>query len=285
MKVVTTLFHLLRAAAEKWNADRAPRLAAALAYYATFSLAPLIFVTIWMAGLLFGNTTAQGYLLEQIRQIFGTESANFVHDLIAARQSFNSTALGLITLAGLFFGATGLFYGMQDALNTVWGLPPDPPRTFWRGLLGLLTDRAVPFVMVLASGGLLIAALAIGALLTILDPLISVLQPRSATLLTIVNLLIAFGSTALLFAVLYRVLPETRVHWRDVWLGALSAALLFTVGRFVLNVYLTYINVRTIFGAASSLVAILIWVYYSAQIFLYGAEVCYLDAQRHLPEP
>ncbi len=284
MKVVTTLFHLLRAAAEKWNADRAPRLAAALAYYATFSLAPLVIVTIWMASLLFGNSTAQGYLLEQIRQIFGTDSANFVHSMIEARQSSGSTWLGLITLAGLFFGATGLFYGMQDALNTVWRLPPAPPRTFWRALLGIVTDRAVSFVMVLASGGLLIAALALGALLTILDPLISVLQPRSATVLTVVNLLIAFGSTALLFAVLYRILPETRVRWRDVWLGSLSAALLFTVGRFVLNVYLTYVNVRTIFGAASSLVAILIWVYYSAQIFLYGAEVCYLDTQRRLPK-
>lgn len=284
MKIVTALFHLLRAAVEKWNADRAPRLAAALAYYATFSLAPLILVTIWMAGLLFGDVTAQGYLLEQIKQIFGSESANFVQGMIAARQSSSSTLLGLVMLAGLFFGATGLFYGMQDALNTVWCLPPEPPRTFWRALLGVVTDRAVSFVMVLASGGLLIAALAIGALLTILDPLIGVLQPRSATLLTIVNLLISFGSTALLFAVFYRVLPETRVRWRDVCLGSLSAALLFTVGRFVLSVYLTYINVRTIFGAASSLVAILIWVYYSAQIFLYGAEVSYLDAQRHAPK-
>ena len=284
MKIVTALFHLLRAAVEKWNADRAPRLAAALAYYATFSLAPLILVTIWMAGLLFGDAMAQGYLLEQIKQIFGSESADFVQGMIAARQSSSSTLLGLVTLAGLFFGATGLFYGMQDALNTVWRLPPEPPRDFWRAALGVVTDRAVPFVMVLASGGLLIAALAIGALLTMLDPLISVLQPRSATLLTIVNLLISFGSASLLFAVFYRVLPETRVRWRDVWLGSLSAALLFTVGRFALSVYLTYINVRTIFGAASSLVAILIWVYYSSQIFLYGAEVCYLDAQRHRPE-
>ena len=183
----------------------------------------------------------------------------------------------------LFFGATGLFFGMQDALNTIWRVPPDPPRSIWRALLGILTDRALSFAMVLASGGLLIVALALGTLLTILDPLISVLQPRSATLLTIVNLLISFGVAALLFAVLYRILPETRVRWREVWLGSLSAALLFTIGRFVLSVYLTYSNVRTIFGAASSLVAILIWVYYSAQIFLYGAEISYIDAQRHRP--
>ncbi len=283
MKIATALFDLLRAAAEKWNADRAPRLAAALAYYATFSLAPLIIVTIWMASLLFGDINAQSYLLAQIKQVFGADSADFVHSMIVARQSPNSTLLGFITLAGLFFGATGLFFGMQDALNTVWRVPPAPPRSIWRALLGILTDRALSFVMVLASGGLLIVALALGTLLTILDPLISVLQPRSATLLTIVNLLISFGVTALLFAMLYRILPETRVRWREVWLGSLSAALLFTIGRFVLSVYLTYSNVRTIFGAASSLVAVLIWVYYSAQIFLYGAEISYIDAQRHRP--
>jgi membrane protein len=188
----------------------------------------------------------------------------------------------LITLAGLLFGATGLFFGIQDALNTVWQVPPDPPRNVWRALLGIIQDRALSFVMVVASGGLLVASLAISTLLTVLDPLLSVLQPQSATLLTVVNLLISFGISALLFALLYRILPETKVRWREVWLGALSAALLFTVGRFVLSWYLTYSNVRTVFGAASSFVAVLIWVYYSAQIFLYGAEVCYVYTKRNL---
>ena len=276
MKVAAALLDLLRAAVDKWNADRAPRLAAALAYYATFSLAPLVVVTIWLAGLLFGDATAQNYLLDQIRQVFGPDSAAFVQSMIAARQSPSSAFTGLITLAGLLFGATGLFFGMQDALNTVWQMPPDPPRTVWHALLGIVQDRALSFVMVVASGGLLVASLAISTLLTILDPLLRVLQPQSATLLTVVNLLISFGISALLFAVSYRVLPETKVRWRDVWLGALSAALLFTVGRIALSWYLTYSNVRTVFGAASSFVAVLIWVYYSAQIFLYGAEVCYI---------
>ncbi len=280
MPYVTALFSLLRAAVDKWNTDRAPRLSAALAYYATFSLAPLVIVTIWIAGLIFGDTTAQSYLLEQIGRVFGPDSATFVQSMIAARQNANSV-LSLIVLAGLLFGATGLFFGMQDALNSVWQVPPKPPRNLWRALLGIFQDRALAFVMVLASGGLLIASLAISTLLTILDPLLSVLQPRSATVLSTIDLLISFVLTALLFAVLYRVLPETRVRWREVWLGALSAALLFTVGRFALSLYLTYSNVRTVFGAASSFVVVLIWIYYSAQMFLYGAEVCFIYAQRH----
>ncbi len=281
MPYVTALFSLLRAAVEKWNADRAPRLSAALAYYATFSLAPLVIVTIWMASLIFGNSTAQSYLLEQIGRVFGPDSAAFVQAMIAARQNPSSVLISLIVLAGLLFGATGLFFGMQDALNSVWQVPPKPPRNLWRALLGIFQDRALAFVMVLASGGLLIASLAVSTLLTVLDPLLSVLQPRSATALSTIDLLTSFVLTALLFAVLYRVLPETHVRWREVWLGALSAALLFTVGRFALSLYLTYSNVRTIFGAASSFVVVLIWIYYSAQMFLYGAEVCFVYAQRH----
>ena len=272
MQVVTALFDLLRAAIEHWNADRASRLAAALAYYATFSLAPLVIITIWLAGLLFGNAAAQSYLLAQIQQVFGADSAAVVRSMIAAQRSSGSAFFSIITLVGLFFGATGLFFSLQDALNTIWQVPPDPPRSIWRALLGIVQDRALSFALVAASGGLLVAALALSTLLTALDPLVSVLQPQSATLLTSVNLLISFGLTTLLFAVLYRVLPETVVRWREVWLGALSGALLFTVGRFALSLYLT---------AAGSFVALLVWIYYSAQIFLYGAEVCFVYAQRH----
>jgi membrane protein len=241
----------------------------------------LVIITIWLAGLLFGNAAAQSYLLAQIQQVFGADSAAVVRSMIAVQRSSGSAFFSIITLVGLFFGATGLFFSLQDALNTIWQVPPDPPRSIWRALLGIVQDRALSFALVAASGGLLVAALALSTLLTALDPLVSVLQPQSATLLTSVNLLISFGLTTLLFAVLYRVLPETEVRWREVWLGALSGALLFTVGRFALSLYLTFGNVRTVFGAAGSFVALLIWIYYSAQIFLYGAEVCFVYAQHH----
>ena len=270
---------LLRQAVDRWNADRAPRLSAALAYYATFSLAPLALVTIWIAGRIFGDAAAQRYLIDLIALNFGADSAAFVQEMIGSvYRSSTSPLFGLIAVIGLLFGATGLFFGMQDALNTIWNVPPDPPRNVWRSLVAIFQDRALSFVMVLASGGILTVALAISTLLTVLDPLLRVLQPQSAALLSVIDLLISFAIATILFAVIYRLLPETRVTWSDVWLGALSAALLFTMGKFALSLYLTYSNIRTVFGAASSFVVVLIWIYYSAQIFLFGAEVCRVDA-------
>ena len=281
MLLLKNLALLLRQAGDRWNADRAPRLAAALAYYATFSLAPLALVTIWIAGLIFGDAIAQRHLVDLIAQNFGSDSAAFVQSMIgSAYRNSTSPLIGFIAIAGLLFGATGLFFGMQDALNTIWNIPPRPPRNVWRSLLGIFQDRAMSFVMVLASGLILTVSLAISTLLTTLDPLLRLVQQHSAALLSIGDLSMSFVIVTLLFAVLYRILPETRVTWRDVWLGALSAALLFTVGKFALSLYLTYSNVRTVFGAASSFVVVLIWIYYSAQIFLYGAEVCRVYADR-----
>jgi membrane protein len=281
MLLLKNLVLLLRQAVDRWNADRAPRLAAALAYYATFSLAPLALVTIWIAGRIFGDATAQRYLIDLIAQNFGADSAAFVQEMIGSIYRNSASPLfGFIAVIGLLFGATGLFFSMQDALNTVWNVPPDPPRTWWRTLLGLFQDRALSFVMVLASGGILTVSLAISTLLTVLDPLLRVMQPQSAALLNIIDLLTSFAIITVLFAVIYRILPETRMTWHNVWLGALCAALLFTVGKFALSLYLTYSNIRTVFGAASSFVVILIWIYYSAQIFLFGAEVCRVFADR-----
>jgi membrane protein len=275
------LLELLRLAADRWNADKAPRLAAALAYYATFSLAPLALVTIWIAGLIFGDALAQNYLVQQIGKAFGADSAAFVQSMIGAvERNTSSTLFSVIALGGLLFGATGLFFGIQDALNTVWSVPPKPPRTLWRSIAGLFQDRTVSFLMVLASGGILTLSLAISTLLTALDPLLRILQPQSAAWLNLIDLGVSFAIVTALFAGVYRVLPETRISWRHVWLGALCAALLFTLGKFVLELYLSYSNVRTVFGAASSFVALLIWIYYSAQIFLFGAEVGRVAADR-----
>ncbi len=286
MLLLKNLVLLLRRAADRWNADRAPRLAAALAYYATFSLAPLALVTIWIAGLIFGDVIAQRHLVDLIAQNFGAESAVFVQGMIGSVYRYSSSPLfGLVALIGLLFGATGLFFSMQDALNTVWNVPSRPPRNLRRSILGIFQDRALSFVMVAASGVILTVSLAISTLLTALDPLLRLVQPHSAVLLNVVDLLTSFGTVAVLMAVIYRVLPEARVQWREVWLGALSAALLFTVGRYVLSLYLTFGNIRTVFGAASSFVAVLIWIYYSAQIFLFGAEVCRAYADRHGTQP
>ena len=281
MLPLKSLVLLLRQAIDRWNSDRVPRLAAALAFYATFSLAPLALVAIWIAGLIFGSAAAQSYLIDLIGQNFGADSAGFVQGMLNSIYHYSASPLfGFIALIGLMFGATGLFFGLQDSLNTVWSVPPGPPRNLWRSLLGIFQDRALSFVMVLASGGILTISLAISTVLTALDPLLKRVQPQSAELLNAIDLLVLFLIVTALFAVIYRLLPETRVSWRDVWVGALSASLLFTVGKFALSLYLTYSNLRTVFGAASSFVVVLIWIYYSAQIFLYGAEVCRVYADR-----
>jgi membrane protein len=277
---------LMRLAIDRWNADKAPRLAAALAYYATFSLAPLAVITIWIAGLIFGDALAQNHLVQQIEKTFGPDSAAFVQSMIGAvSRNSSNTLFSLIALGGLLFGATGLFFGIQDALNTVWNVPPKPPRTWWRNLLGIFQDRALSFVMVIASGGILTLSLAISTLLTVLDPLLRIVQPQSAALLNLIDLLTSFAIVTMLFAVIYRVMPEKRIAWPYVWLGALCASLLFTMGKFALGLYLTYGNVRTAFGVASSFVVILIWIYYSAQIFLFGAEVGRVYADRDAVAP
>ncbi len=282
MQPLKNLLLLLRKAGERWNADRAPRLAAALAYYATFSLAPLALVTIWIAGLLFGDATAQQHLLLLITQNLGADSASFAQSMIGSIfRNPTNPLFGIIAIFGLVFGATGLFFGIQDSLNTIWNVAPRPPRNFWHSVLGIFQDRALSFLMVLASGGILTLSLAISTLLTALDPLLRLLQPSSAALLNFFDLFLSFLIVTILFAMIYRVLPDTPVKWREVWLGALSAALLFTVGKFVLSLYLNYGNVRTVFGAASSFVGVLIWIYYSAQIFLFGAEVCRVSAQQY----
>jgi membrane protein len=282
MLALKNLLELLRQAIDRWNSDRVPRLAAALAYYATFSLAPLALVTIWIAGLIFGSTAAQSHLIDLIGQNFGADSATFVQGMLGSIYHLSTSPLfGLIALLGLAFGATGMFFGIQDALNTIWSVPPAPPRNWWRSILGIFGDRALSFVMVLASGGILTVSLAISTVLTALDPLLKRVQPQSAALINVIDLSISFIIVATLFAVIYRLLPEVHVAWRDVWLGALSASLLFTIGKFALSLYLTYGNLRTAFGAASSFVVVLIWVYYSAQIFLYGAEVCRAYADQH----
>src|SRR5512147_2154541 len=180
MLLLKNLVRLLRQAVDRWTADRAPRLAAALAYYATFSLAPLVLVTIWIAGLIFGDAIAQRHLVDLIAQNFGADSAAFVQSMLGyVYRNSTNPLFAFIALVGLLFGATGLFFSMQDALNTIWNVPPRPPRNVWRSILGIFQDRVLSFVMVAASGVILTVSLAISTVLTALDPLLRLVQPRS----------------------------------------------------------------------------------------------------------
>ncbi len=268
---------LYKTALDRWNADKVPRIAAALAYYATFSLAPLLIISIWLAGLIFGNEAAQGQVIGLLQQWVGQDHAVFIQGLLrAANRTINSPLTALVVITGLVFGAAGLFGQIEDALNTIWDVTPRP----WRGVKGLVRDRLPSLLMVLGTGSLLIVSLALSAVLSAFNHLLSGLAPGLAASLNTLNLFMSFGAMSLIFGITYKIVPDTSIAWRDVWLGALTASLLFTIGRFALELYLTYGYVTTAFGAAGSFVAILIWIYYSAQIFLFGAELCEVCAEQ-----
>ncbi len=268
---------LYKTAIDRWNLDKAPRIAAALAYYATFSLAPLLIVSIWFAGLIFGSEAARSHVVNLVSRLVGADTAAFVESLmLAANRTSSGSLAAIVIIAGLLFGAAGLFGQIQDALNTIWDVPPRP----WRGVKGIVQDRLPSMLMVLGAGLLLVASLALSTVLSTINHLVSGIAPDLAAQLHGINLITSFGIIAAIFGVTYKIVPDTAIAWGDVWLGALTASLLFTVGRFALELYLTYSHVTTSFGAAGSLIAVLIWIYYSAQIFLFGAEMCEVCAEQ-----
>jgi membrane protein len=263
------LWRLLTAAASKWSEDKAPRLGAALAYYTVFSLAPLLVIIIGIAGLVFSQKAAEGAIVEQISGLVGEQSAAAIQAMLAKAHTPSSGALATIVgIATLLLGASGLFGQLQDALNTIWGVEPKPGR----GVLGMLKDRFLSFVAILGTAFLLLVSLVLSALLAAAGRAFNALLPAPETVLHIANFLLSFGVIMALFAMMFKVLPDVKIAWRDVWLGAGVTSLLFTVGKYALALYLGKSDMGSAYGAAGSLVIILVWVYYSAQILLFGAE-------------
>jgi len=271
------LWNLLTTTASKWSDDKAPRLGAALAYYTVFSIAPLLIIVIGIAGLVFGEQAAEGAIVQQISGLVGGQSAAAIQTMLANARTPSSgglaTILGIVTL---LIGASGLFGQLQDALNTIWGVEPKPGR----GLLGMIKDRFVSFVALLGTAFLLLVSLVVSAGLAAAGSAFKALLPAPETVLHLINLSVSFVVITGLFAMMFKVLPDVKIAWRDVWLGAAVTALLFTVGKFAIALYLGKSDVGSGYGAAGSLVIILVWVYYSAQILLFGAEftAVYADA-------
>jgi membrane protein len=252
-----------------WYQDRAQRLGAALAYYTVFALAPSLVIVIGVAGLVFGRETAQGHILEQIRDLVGEQGAQVVEATIQSAQdpkaSVTAISLGLMTLV---FGLWGVFSELQDALNTIWGVTPKPGR----GVMGVLKDRVWSFALVVGIGFVLLVSLALTALLAMLGTYFGHLLPLPTVLLQTINFAISFVVITVLFAFTFKLLPDVKVAWQDVWLGAAVTSVLFSVGKLLIGLYLGKSGVASVFGAAGSLVVILVWVYYSAQILYLGAE-------------
>ena len=259
---------MLGATVSDWYEDRAQRLGAALAYYMIFALAPGLIIVIAVAGLLLGPD-AEAHIVGQIRGLIGAQGAVAIEATIRSARTetlgVTGTALALIPLV---FGLWGVFGELQDGLNTVWGVAPRPGRR----MSAIVKERFWSFAMVVGIGFVLLVSLAVSAWLVAVGTYFGHLLPAPAAALEAVNFVISFAVITVLFAMTFKLLPAVTIAWRDVWLGAAVTSLLFTVGKFVIGFYLGRSAVASAYGAAGSLVIIVVWVYYTAQILLFGAE-------------
>jgi len=261
---------ILRETFSQWIEERAPRMAAALAFYTTFSLAPVLIIAVAIAGLVFGRDAAEGKVVGEVQGLIGVSGAQSVQDLIEnARRPVSGAFATVVSVITLLFGATGVVGELQDSLNTIWNVKSRPKG----GLLAIVRTRFISFAMVLAIGFLLLVSLVLSTVLSALTRYAGQRLTALDSSVPMLDLCLSFAVITVLFALLYKVLPDARIRWRDVWAGAAIASLLFAVGKLGLSYYLGRSNVASTFGAAGSLVVLLLWVYYSAQIFLFGAEL------------
>lgn len=267
------IWTLLRETFSAWNSHEAPRLGAALAFYTILSLAPLVILVIAIVALVFGHPTAQSELLGQVENLIGHEGSGAVKAMIEhAERPASGTVASIIGLITLLFGASGVFGELRSALNKMWDLQTKSES----GVIGLIRERFVSFGMVLAVGFLLLVSLVISAVLAALGKIFSGLLPIPEVLLGAMNFVISLAGISALFVLILRYVPETKLPWKQMWKGATVTALLFTIGKVLIGLYLGKAGVGSAYGAAGSLVVIIVWVYYSAMIFLFGAELTYM---------
>jgi membrane protein len=275
------LFSLLKEAAKDWHADKSFQLGAALAYYAVFSLAPLLLISISVAGLAYGEAAARGELVEQLEGAAGPMIARALEEGLSHVHLTESGVLAtLLGIVMVLISATGVFGSLQDSLNTIWDVQPRKNR----GRRDVIKDRLGPFLMVLLCGALLLGLLVINSLLAVMDEYVPRSEiPGALYLWRGFDLGLTFALMTLMVALVYKVLPDVNLGWKDVWLGAVVTAGLLLVGNWLIGLYLRWSGRALIYGAAGSLVVLLLWVYYSSQVFLFGAELTHIYANRHGP--
>jgi len=272
------LFDMARAAVSAWSSDYAPSMGAALSYYTVFSIAPLLLIVISIAGLVYGEEAARGAVFYQVRGMMGDAAAVALQGLLASvhkpGQSIVAATVGLLLL---IVGATSVFGELQSALDRIWRTPEKAKQG---GLAALLRTRLVSFAMIVGIGILLIASLLASAALALLENWWGALFGAQAMIASALNILLSYLIVTVMFAMIYKIMPRVRIAWRDVWTGAIITGILFTIGKYLIGLYIGKSGVSSTFGAAGSLVVILLWVYYSAQIFLLGAEFTWVYAHR-----
>ena len=260
---------ILKRTVSEAGEDKIPRLAASLSYYTLLSLSPLLVLAIAVAGLVFGDEAARGQIAQQLQAVFGPEAGEAIQTMIAHAKKPESGVIGTVVgVVVLLFGASGVFGELQDSLNTIWEVAPRPGR----GILGFVKDRFFSFTMVLGVAFMLLVSLVISASLAALGDWLSATVSGAEWVWQGVNFLISLALVSLLFALLFKVVPDVKIRWRDVWVGATVTALLFAIGKFLIGLYVGKAGVASPYGAAGSLVVLVVWVFYSAHILFIGAE-------------
>lgn len=262
-------YHLLRLTFAAWSADGVPRLGAALAFYSILSLAPLLFLLTAAGATLFGRDAVEGQIVEQIGGLVGAPSAAIVQSILAADPlkpdaGILATVLGFVVL---LFGASGMFGMLREALNIIWRV--EQPRKPW---LDVMFGHLFAFLMVLLCGVLLFVTLGISTALNVFDTYVDELVPGAAQVLGWLDALVSFALTTVIFALMFKTIPDRKISWQGIWPGAVLTALLFVGGKIIIGFYLSRSSLATGYGAAGSLVMVLVWTYYSAQILFFGAE-------------
>jgi membrane protein len=271
-------FDLFKQTWTEFSEDKAQRLGAALAYYTIFSLGPILLIAVSIAGLVFGKDAAQGKIGGQLKGVFGAEVATQLNTMILnADKAKTGTIAVIVGIVTLLFGAAGVFGQLKDALNTIWNVEPKKSG----GIMQTIRARFLSMAMVLGVGFLLLVSLVIDAAISAMGGWISARLPGGETLFQALQLIVSLGVVTFLFAMIFRYLPDTRVEWRDVWFGAGFTALLFVLGKFALGLWLGKGSVGSAYGAAGSLVILLVWIYWSAQILFFGAEFTQVYANTH----
>lgn len=266
----------------EWNADQAPRLGAALAYYTTLSLAPLLILLIAVAGFVFGTEAAQGQLFGQIRDMVGSEGAKAIEEMIQnASKPTSGIVASLIGFVMLIFGASSVAAELRASLNAIWNQPFDPTA----GIKEMVRERSYALVVVIGCGFLLVVSLVISSVIAAGGKYVSGYLPLPEVMLQLLNVLLSVAVLALVFAMMFKYLPDITIEWRDVLLGALVTSVLFTIGKFLIGMYLGKASFGSTYGAAGSLIVVLVWVYYSSQIFFFGAEFTQVYAREYGSDP
>lgn len=272
------LFELLKESVQGWSRDNASLFAAALAYYAIFALAPLLVIAVAVAGVVFGEAAVEGQIVTEIEGTVGTEAAVVIENLIAnASESEASLIATVLSSMLLLVAASGLFSQLRRTLNMIWGVQPAPEN----GLLTMIKKRSLAFAMVLIFGLLLLLSLAVTTIVTAVGDRLAEWLPNIGMILPQINFIASLFILTLMFALLFKILPDAHLTWKDVLLGAAVTTTLFLLGRYLIGLYLARGSAASTYGAAGSLVLILLWVYYSAQIFLFGAEFTQVYANKY----